>query len=427
MRSKPKGKKYRNLYARGGVIYVQLRHKGRRYRYSAQTADWAQAAAVRDEIERKIRRGGFVAEERAPRFDEFVVRYLEEDTDHLAPTTRGDRKRELREGGPIGSYLGSYRLDAIDEATLREWWTVAVVQAGRATKTGRNLLDCVSGVLRYAVELRLIDSNPVDGFRRVLAHKARTQKGRAAAQREPRPIEDPADIDRLLAAADEERSEEQAWRNGRPYSPQARREIGVYVLLMLDAGLRSGEALGLRWRSVLWGESEDDERRALVIEESRPRGGESGLTKTGRARRVALSFRLRDALFELYRERRPAGEEHVLQSPEKTLYRSFDRVRRRANIGPVHRHGLRHTFASQLLTVGVQPGYLARQIGDNLTTFVRYYAKWCGGDEYIEPLRPEPGEVPADLLARLQKRPHSAPTVADGGFMAKRDAEVRTT
>ncbi len=62
-----------------------------------------------------------------------------------------------------------------------------------------------------------------------------------------------------------------------------------------------------------------------------------------------------------------------------------------------------------------------------MTTFVRYDAKWCGGDEYVEPLRPEPGEVPADLLARLQKRPHSDPTLADDGFIAKRDAEGRAT
>ena len=30
----------------------------------------------------------------------------------------------------------------------------------------------------------------------------------------------------------------------------------VYVLLQLDAGLRGGEALGLRWGDVSWGDDE---------------------------------------------------------------------------------------------------------------------------------------------------------------------------
>jgi len=30
------------------------------------------------------------------------------------------------------------------------------------------------------------------------------------------------------------------------------------------------------------------------------------------------------------------------------------------------------------------------------------YARWCGGSEYHDPMRLEPREVPADLLARLE-------------------------
>jgi hypothetical protein len=32
----------------------------------------------------------------------------------------------------------------------------------------------------------------------------------------------------------------------------------------------------------------------------------------------------------------------------------------------------------------------------------RHYAKWCGGDGYREAMRVAPGEVPADLLERLE-------------------------
>ena len=193
---------------------------------------------------------------------------------------------------------------------------------------------------------------------------------------------------------------------------------------MLDGGLRSGEALGLRWGAVVWGESDDDVRRALVIEESRPRGGKPGPTKSGRVGRVALSRRMRDALFELYRERRsPDPGEHVIQTPKKTLDMTWRRVVRRAKIGHVRPKDLRDTFASQLLTAGIQLGYISKQLGHaSLAVTERHYARWIEheGDGYREPMQLEPGGVPADLLARLQKRPHSDPSLVEVGSMGER-------
>jgi hypothetical protein len=66
------------------------------------------------------------------------------------------------------------------------------------------------------------------------------------------------------------------------------------------------------------------------------------------------------------------------------------------------RHNLRDTFASQLLTAGVQLGYVSVQLGHaDAQITARHYARWVGGDVYREPLVLRDGEVPADLLARL--------------------------
>lgn len=63
---------------------------------------------------------------------------------------------------------------------------------------------------------------------------------------------------------------------------------------------------------------------------------------------------------------------------------------------------LRDTFASQLLTAYVQPGYVSQQLGHaGVAIAARHYAHWAGGDAYRAPIVLEPGEVPADLLARL--------------------------
>jgi len=63
---------------------------------------------------------------------------------------------------------------------------------------------------------------------------------------------------------------------------------------------------------------------------------------------------------------------------------------------------LRDTFASHLLTAGVQLGYVSSQFGQSdVSVTARHYARWIEGDRYHEPMILEPNEVPADLLASL--------------------------
>ncbi len=71
------------------------------------------------------------------------------------------------------------------------------------------------------------------------------------------------------------------------------------------------------------------------------------------------------------------------------------------------------TFASHLLTAGVQLGYVSMQLGHaDVQVTARHYARWAGGDAYRSPLEVGEDEVPADLLARLAAKspqsPHSA-------------------
>ncbi len=73
-----------------------------------------------------------------------------------------------------------------------------------------------------------------------------------------------------------------------------------------------------------------------------------------------------------------------------------------ADIGHRRPKDVPDTFASQLLSAGVQLGYVSMQLGHaDFGVTVRHYAKWVGGDEYRAALVLEPGEVPADPLARL--------------------------
>jgi integrase len=399
VKAKPRGRKYRNLIPRGGVIQYERLWNGTRHRVSTKTSDWDEAAAFRDLWEETKAIGGvpFLAAFEAPRFDAFAARYLAEDIGHLATSSRTLRERELGadSAGGILQHFGSKRLEEITKRDIREWWAKYVDGRARSSKTGRNYLDALGGVLAYGRTLELIPDthNPVDAFRETLRRKARTKRGRAEAEegREVRPIESPADIASLLEAAGDEGARERA-----------------FALCLLDAGLRLGEARALRWDRILWGDA-SDAPRYLVIDLNIPTQGDEGAPKSGRSRRVALSKRLRDALFELYRERRGSRETdrvfpHLVTDQELKRWRRGEwlRIVQRAGIGPVNPKDLRDTFASQLLTVGVQLGYVSKQLGHvTVAVTAKHYARWCGGDEYRAALRCEPGEVPADLLSKL--------------------------
>jgi hypothetical protein len=66
---------------------------------------------------------------------------------------------------------------------------------------------------------------------------------------------------------------------------------------------------------------------------------------------------------------------------------------------------LRDTFGSWLVSAGVPIQYVAKHLGHAGTQVTeRHYATWAGGDEYIEPPKLRPGDVPADLMAGLTPR-----------------------
>lgn len=228
MKRKPSGPKYHNLFARGAVIYYQRRVGGRHLKISTKTDDWNEAAAFRDLYEQRkgIGRLGAVAMQKLPTFSEFAQRYLDEDTGHLAHTTRGDRGGYLRSDGPLG-YFATMKLDAITTVTLRQWWNSEILGRDLSTKTGRSYLGVLSTVLAYAVDLGLLDSTPVAAFREQIRRRTHTQRGRAesASGAHVHPIERPDEIARVVREA------------------KAEGEVPfVLVLLCLDAGLRGAWA-----------------------------------------------------------------------------------------------------------------------------------------------------------------------------------------
>ena len=82
--------------------------------------------------------------------------------------------------------------------------------------------------------------------------------------------------------------------------------------------------------------------------------------------------------------------------------RHFARVCKKAGLGPRRPKDLRDTFASQLLTAGVQLGYVSLQLGHaDMAVTAKHYGRWAG-TEYRAPVALREGELPCDLMARLE-------------------------
>ncbi len=415
MKAKPKGPKYRNLFSRAGVIYYERAARGRRVKISTKTSSWEDAAAFRDLYEQAkgIGRVPFLQGE-VPTFADLAARYLKEGAAHLAGSTREDRGKMLGEAGRLTRYFGPRKVDEITRPLLMEWWHLEVEARGRHERTGLTYLSALSSVLGFGVDLELLAENPIDALRAILRRHRRSKRGRAAANvGHVHPIEAGADLARFIEASEA--------LGGRRFASTSapvlqHRHGHVADLLMLDAGLRTGEVAGLRWRDVEWGDGPADTRRALLLREAKARGKHAEAPKSGRARRVALSLRLRRALRDLWvASGQPASEEHVLPrfQPHNYQLRHFDAVCARAGLTGYTPKDLRDTFASQLLTAGVQLGYVSQQLGhSDVSVTARHYARWAGGDAYRRSLEPSEGEVPADLVSRGAADSHQTPTTA---------------
>ena len=120
---------------------------------------------------------------------------------------------------------------------------------------------------------------------------------------------------------------------------------------------------------------------------------------------VALSRRLREALAEMHRAQfRPGAERRVLPGfdPYNFHDRGWTMILRRAEIGDRSPKDLRDSYASWLLSLGVQLAWVSRQLGHvDIEVTARHYSKWCGGDVYRDPMALAEGELPPDLLARV--------------------------
>jgi len=316
-------------------------------------------------------------------FKEYSEKWLEQrkTEDYSAKTIRGDEWALDKHLTPV---FGGMRLRAIHRGHIKELLTKKR-QAGFAKDSVRLLRATLSGLFGEAVEMGLLNTNPVQGIRKKLARAAVSP---AERQKRVRPMTY-EQLDVFLTTA-------------QTHCPQ---RDALYFLVMADTGLRPGEGVGLQWADLDYANREIHVERAITEE------GKEKLTKTENPRTVDLSARLVAVL----RARQEQLEKDALlagKDPSPWLFpserdgsplsplvmsRLFREVLKIAGLPHHTLYDLRHTYATHLLTEGADLLYVQNQLGHSkATTTLLYYAHFMP--------RGNKGHLDRMMAARLARR-----------------------
>lgn len=174
--------------------------------------------------------------------------------------------------------------------------------------------------------------------------------------------------------------------------------------LMFEIGARTGELLALCWADV----SND----SIRIKGSTYRG-EIGTTKTHQERTVLLTNEARRILKSHTESKFKGDFVFITQygtpyATERGLSVAFKAACKRAGVRYRRPYNCRHTFATTAIMAGVNPAWVAKQMGDRLETVMRHYAQWITGKGDLAELekinsRGKTGESSAEKRKKQQK------------------------
>jgi integrase len=240
-------------------------------------------------------------------------------------------------------FLGAVALREIDPETVGQWQADRLA-VGAGPVAVRQALDLLGSILERAYASGRITENPV----------RRVKKARLPRREEVQALP-PAKVEVIRAAL--------------------KVRDATLLSVLAYAGLRPGEALGLRWSDV--------RERTILIQRAISLGEEAD-TKTRQHRTVRLLAPLATDLRSWRMAAgRPADDQLVFPGKDAQPWtqaayqswrrRAFRRATQAAGLGHARPYDLRHSFASLLLHEGRSVIYVARQLGhDARLTLTRY-------------------------------------------------------
>ena len=223
----------------------------------------------------------------------------------------------------------------IDEITTADIKRV-LSQLKISQRTKRNILIPLRGTLGHAE----INPNPANGIK--LKRHQKIEVDRYS-------VKERTDLMKVLSGQEE-----------------------VYFAILFGCGLRPGETLALQWT--------DYDGEELDISKQITRRRLELSTKTSVRRRVYVPKWTREILNK--HSTRFAGEWIFKNSFDRcyldtdVLNEAWQKAHKKARIPYRIPYTCRHTRASELLSIGIQPADAAKQLGHSVEMFLRTYARW---------------------------------------------------
>ena len=158
--------------------------------------------------------------------------------------------------------------------------------------------------------------------------------------------------------------------------------IVKFVQFQFFSGLRTSEAIALDWSRV------DLHRKEIIVDSVNVYGEEQDSTKTMSARKVRLNSEA-SAAIERQKPYTFENASKVFNDPHYNAPWRYQRITDSTfwtvtlkRLGLRHRrpYNIRHTYATLALMAGVNPAYMARQMGHSLEVFFKVYADWIDGE-----------------------------------------------
>lgn len=158
--------------------------------------------------------------------------------------------------------------------------------------------------------------------------------------------------------------------------------IGAWFELGFYSGMRyPSEPSALTWNDV------DMQQGEVRISKITTKAGIQNTTKTGKSRILYLNMRSRQAL-ELLRAEPHTNTTPLFVNAAGGDFRNAKRVRRiwaetlqKLEIRYRDMYNMRHTYATFGLMNGVNPAFMASQLGHSIEEFFKTYAKWINSNQ----------------------------------------------
>lgn len=296
------------------------------------------AKKILQEISKQVDKGLYLPEKKIPFFTELADEWLKYKKPNIREHTWKNYEGHVRNS--LKPFFGDSKINRINYPSITKFISHENERKASVYHVRKSLI-ILSGIMKYAVKKRLIDSNPCMDIDQEDRPKGQSRYKDAEGMEILRPDEIRQFLDKV---------------DGMKYQ--------TLFMLAIMSGARQGELLGLMWSDIDWYNSQ------VIIKRTYQHGRFYEPKSETSKRKIDLGPTIIHQLKKWKLQCIPNEKDLIFPSDTGTpldknnlVQRQFEPALRRAGLRKIRFHDLRHTFASLLIAQGEHPKYIQVQMG----------------------------------------------------------------